>query len=732
MPYSIATEKPVSKPHRLNDSKHYSNANAMFNNSHSFTVGETQQVNVSGNYYDHRATNTRNVTVQDGGQYVERMESNERRNEGLKALSKRSVIKATHNCIGGFDFATCHPNTRKRVKEDILQWITGAGQQGEASRIMWVTGPAGTGKTAIAGSVSEHCADLGILAGSFFFSCTAGGERSSKWGLIPTMAYCFAQHPALQVLRRKILSSIEKDPSIFDQRLSHQSKVLLTKPFHDAGSHLDRSSLPRVIIIDGVDEIKANESRYLEPAKARMANATDQEEVLKAMLQAVRDTRFPFRILIFSRPETVIQNFFSNQANGISARLVLDSTYNPDSDIAIYLRSKLLEIRCSYPSLPASWGDEGVVRLLVDNACGQFIYASTVIRFLQEDTASPEDRLNRVMGLDSGRLSANPFAELDNLYRLILEQSPDAPLAVKWISCMRYTLSGYPAFFVNHLLQEKAGDVDFLLGGLSSLLSVRAKDLEKPYDLYHHKSLSDFLGSAERCGQELHASFTDVHFLHRQLARTLRNKGPVGLLNDFERTSFMVIFFELLTSYHFYDLLDAAQKDEAIALCLEEADIGWWIETAIATLPRTSRGYASEARLFVELVCPTYDTPSALSRRPRTVYSYAEDGEIMYCGLAVLKDGYCPGEVISLYLDENPLFSVLQDQVVINIDGYSLSRNADLVPCGHADCESLCERWWFGRSIRISAQVGCPENHALHFVRDSKRLPNCHYLWAHT
>ncbi|TEB20194.1 hypothetical protein FA13DRAFT_1645330 [Coprinellus micaceus] len=65
------------------------------------------------------------------------------------------------------DAPKCHPETRTAVQEDIISWIT-------TQRIMWLSGPAGAGKTAIAGSVAETCEDMGLLAGSFFFRHSQG------------------------------------------------------------------------------------------------------------------------------------------------------------------------------------------------------------------------------------------------------------------------------------------------------------------------------------------------------------------------------------------------------------------------------------------------------------------------------------------------------------------------------------------------------------------------------
>ena len=123
-----------------------------------------------------------------------------------------------------------------------------------------MTGPPGTGKTAIAGSIADTCDELGLLAGSFFFATfAASAARRSKRYLVATLAY----HLLLQLddehpLRHAILSAIRRDPSIFRKRLKDQFKFLLIKPFIDTKHQLDVSTLPKVFIIDsdGLDEVE--------------------------------------------------------------------------------------------------------------------------------------------------------------------------------------------------------------------------------------------------------------------------------------------------------------------------------------------------------------------------------------------------------------------------------------------------------------------------------------------
>lgn len=241
-----------------------------------------------------------------------------------------------------------------------------------------MTGPAGAGKTAIAGSVADTCDERGLLAGSFFFaSFAASGEtRRSKRYLVATLAYHLisaldSDHP----LYRAVLSAVQRDRSIFHKRLKDQVRLLFLKPLKDTQGQFDTFALPEVFIIDGLDEVEAENSRQpkRDPHDVRMENEADQEEILSALLHIVNNPTFPFRVIVVSRPERVIQTFFATETAGVARQIFLDEKYDPDSDIALFLRANFAKIRRRY-RLPTLWPLEGSIQGLVSSASGQFIY----------------------------------------------------------------------------------------------------------------------------------------------------------------------------------------------------------------------------------------------------------------------------------------------------------------------------------------------------------------------
>ena len=78
----------------------------------------------------------------------------------------------------------CLAGTWKEVLDKIEKWVR-AGSEGTS--ILWLHGPAGAGKSAIAQTVAETCAERGELAASFFFARIVAGRNALKY-LFPTIA----------------------------------------------------------------------------------------------------------------------------------------------------------------------------------------------------------------------------------------------------------------------------------------------------------------------------------------------------------------------------------------------------------------------------------------------------------------------------------------------------------------------------------------------------------------
>lgn len=392
---------------------------------------------------------------------------------------------AFHNSGERFDPPKCHPRTRLAVTERIRNWILG--KESTDSFVMWLNGPAGAGKSAIAQRIAELCHENELLA-SFFF-CGSDPRRNHPNSLFPTIAYRIAC--AIPPTRSLIEQEISRDPLIFTRNLEAQMIALVVKPLQPlvaSGYFSGHISSPSLIIIDGLDEVVDRQA---------------QTKILEAISSLLGRHRLPLIFLIASRPEQEIVHAFSTQPlSELSIRLTLDDRYHPDDDIRLFLEESFSQVKAEHPRrnlVPTSWPSATVMDSIVLKASGQFIYAATVIRFIKSLRHRPVDRLEIILGLRPVQCDM-PFAELDALYMHILLalEDPDRTLLIVGVILVKgydFALAILP--FIEQFLGLDAGDGEFLLADLTSLLS---------WDKYGvvrilHASFGDFLFDPLRSGK---------------------------------------------------------------------------------------------------------------------------------------------------------------------------------------------------------------------------------------
>ena len=399
---------------------------------------------------------------------------------------------ALHNSLHQSNSPKCHPNTRTAVLKDILSWAEDGTSE---TQVLWLHGPAGAGKTAIGHSVAEMSQERNQFAAGFFFSRTAAGRNHEKC-LIATIAYQLLQ--TIPEARSFIEAAAARDPLVFTQSLSSQIRHLIIDPLKQmlAGPH--NPSFPRIIVIDGLDECSPQES---------------QTNILTAIHAALKHDSFPFRVLICSRAEPNICDMFELELADSTHQISLDDKYEPDIDIALYLRRKFSEIALKHRrnhgiALPHPWPSTNAIKTLVSKASGQFIYAATVIRYVDVRHEQPDDRLRIVLGL-SGSRSSNPFTELDKLYQEIF-RTVDKPLTSHLLGALLLLKTPLPVASLENLLGLQPGDAERALCHLHSVVRIPNKiDGHAGVGLYH-ASLGDFLFDSARAG-DYHIKIDSAH-----------------------------------------------------------------------------------------------------------------------------------------------------------------------------------------------------------------------------
>ncbi|KAJ7930307.1 hypothetical protein B0H13DRAFT_2309785 [Mycena leptocephala] len=74
--------------------------------------------------------------------------------------------------------------------------------------------------------------------------------------------------------------------------------------------------------------------------------------------------------------------------------------------------------------VPAPWPRPGVLEAFVEKSSGYFIYAATVVAFVDDEFADPSERVEVLQTLKPVPLGDTPFMALDQLYTQILTAVP--------------------------------------------------------------------------------------------------------------------------------------------------------------------------------------------------------------------------------------------------------------------------------------------------------------------
>ena len=265
-----------------------------------------------------------------------------------------------------------------------------------------------------------------------------------------------------------------------------QLKKLIVEAFKNLSPLPQHSYL---IIIDGLDECH---------------DKLDQQMILQLLCETITVHKLPLRFLIGSRPEFHIRDSFDQESlRTVTRRVVLDETFNPRRDIRVFLHDGFAKICAMNPILShveQPWPKEGVIDLLVQRSSGQFIYATTILKFVGADFCSPTKQLDLVLKPDP-----TAFSDLDQLYTQILSVYPSAVNIVKVLGIISAS-HGELAEVIEDIFGMEEGELKQVLRGLLSLTKdENGKSFNKGFNSYviphfAHTSFDDYLSNPSRSG----------------------------------------------------------------------------------------------------------------------------------------------------------------------------------------------------------------------------------------
>ncbi|KAM6489742.1 hypothetical protein JOM56_014765 [Amanita muscaria] len=455
----------------------------------------------------------------------------------------------------------CHPNTRTTIRNEIGEWIDDS--ESEKSPLLWLNGPAGVGKSVIAKTLAASHDQL--VVSTFFFSTSSDRTATT---LFPTLARQLARR--VPETKRHIIDSLKNNRSLLTSEFEVQLDHLIVQPLTKCT--MRSTSLP-VMVVDGLDEC-TDENKLLEFLRVLVCGGESgnmplrfiicsrpEPRIRRAILQRFRDEQqsiipsslqrssagwrlqlllnikthlYAPMIWVFRNPTLLLQEVWklyrpvqvgvdedASSPKGLPdtldtiyhhsvvSTIQIGSSKECEEDIAQYLTDEFNAIR--QPGEASSpWFRSSDVLDLVKRSCGQFLYASTIVRLL--DYHHPMDVL------DMARNSSLPTPDLNELYKQILKRAHDeirqqegCPDHDTERGVLKDTLAILIVFAENvHFfnVRENFAVIEGLLGLKKDRLTTKLRKMHSVLSIVpgksisvYHRSFFEFLQSQKRSGE---------------------------------------------------------------------------------------------------------------------------------------------------------------------------------------------------------------------------------------
>ena len=466
----------------------------------------------------------------------------------------------------------CLDGTRTEILNEIVDWISNT--DATATRIFWLHGQAGRGKSAIAHTIALQAQNLHMLGACFCFNRVRQHE-GLHMKLFPTIARDLADRDLR--LRPLLAQVIAHNHSLGGtEDIAEQWEKFISEPLSELQGQLQGPSTGNiVIVIDALDESGGDTSRAI---------------VLRIL--STQSAKLPenIRILLTSRPlvdvEKVLLRARSVRVMSLDA-IDVDLTTR---DIYLYVSTQLRE-------LDGTFSDKDFCQLAAKSG-GLFEWARLACDFVYPSMGViPKKRFKEIMSHTGGK------ALLDEMYTTLLREVTRGTSEVldRFRSVMRQILwlkeplpiGALDAMRQKFRREDDRYPVGVILGFMASLLSGTG-DAATPIRPLH-ASFYDFLLNEERSKEYFIEERDAQHELALASFRVMEDGlkfNICGLTTPYARDSEVAdlakrtkenIPSNLLYSCRFWaNHLQGSEFDSDLAQCLKDLVTGekimFWLE----------------------------------------------------------------------------------------------------------------------------------------------------------
>jgi hypothetical protein len=236
---------------------------------------------------------------------------------------------------------------------------------------------------------------------------------------------------------------------------------------------------PMIIFVDALDEC-------------------DDKDLMAEFIEIIADAyrgsrRLPLRMFFTSRVEEHLRKKLeAPAARSVIYHLALQD-FDAANDIRKFFQHRFATIyhenHCLMRDVPWPWPSLWNLDALVEKAAGSFIFAFTLINFVNDGTDLPHRKLPIALAAHAG---------LDPLYTEVLSTAPRGEVLKRVIGTILLLKLDLSITSLGNLLQLNTAHILQTLFGVQSILMIPGND-DAPVRLFH-TSLRDFLTSKPRSG----------------------------------------------------------------------------------------------------------------------------------------------------------------------------------------------------------------------------------------
>jgi hypothetical protein len=404
-------------------------------------------------------------------------------------LKELAPIHAAGHDAADLKISTCLEETRVALLSELDSWLI----ESNSPQFFWLNGLAGTGKSTVARTFCERTAarNGGVYLASFFISRHADDRRKAL-NVFHTLVYQLAaRHKSM---RRAVCDVLRAEPDLLSKSLDLQVPKLLSPLL----LHMP-SSIQTVIVIDALDECDKDD------------NGREAGRLIPLLMHTLRAASQKTSLLMTSRDEVSIRAMFAESTGGTLEQMIL-RLHDIDKsivrgDLERYFRHHLRRIALRDRTLRADeWPGASALEQLLARTGVLFVYAATVVRFLDIEDFAPSVQLQRVMDGDSTSAAAT-YGMLDSLYMHILAAAAKSKgglgaledVLAKRVRCLTGTIvclqQALPVQDIAALMGLNEYETGQTLARLGSILIY---ERDEPIRIFH-PSFPDFLTDPSRC-----------------------------------------------------------------------------------------------------------------------------------------------------------------------------------------------------------------------------------------